>query len=444
LKNEIPAISFAIFVPAMVAIGAYFGTVIIPLLFIGAIIAITVLVALNKISGWQLYLYLFGIALGLVWQTTMLGVDVVGSDIHIEYYYAQLSAQQPWNPGVLDASNTSIVIGLIAPWISKIFRLDMVWVFKVILPIFLACVPLVLFAAFKKMFGEKRAFFAAMFFMIMPSFSMEITQIAKSMVAELFFALMVYAMVTDWRWQYKLAGIGGALVMQILCHYTIGIIGILFLLGVLIFRLTTSKIKWDFWGNKKVPLFVLVIVLVMAAGIFGAYYTYMAEGLVLKGIQGITSAYLPSTVPQTPTISPSGIAAVAPIVLTDKLNISVQRWAESSSLLRLGMGLDFLKVSISGKIFRLVQLLTEALIIVGIARFIYAYRQYKASAEFIGLVASSGVLMLACILIAGFDRIANMSRFYHLSLFFLAPIFVLGCEALGPLYSKSAYFIKNL
>src|SRR4030042_1810134 len=252
MKALIVAISFIILLPAMVAIGAYYGTVVTPLLLIGAIATIVILVVLNKISGWQLYLYLFGMALGLVWQTTMLGVDVVGSDIHIAYYYAQLNAQQPWDLTRLDVTNTSIVVGLIAPWISKLFHLDMVWVFKVILPMFLAGVPLVLFATFKKMFGEKRAFFATMFFMIVPVFSMEITGIVKSMVAELFFALMVYFMVLDWRWQYKLAGIGGALAMQITCHYTIAIMGILFLLGTFLFRLIASPIKFKFLANKKV------------------------------------------------------------------------------------------------------------------------------------------------------------------------------------------------
>ena len=142
---------------------------------------------------------------------------MVGSDIHREFYYAVLNTKQSWDLTMLDANNTSVVIGLIAPWVSKLFHLDMIWVFKIVLPMFLAGVPLVLFATFKKMFGDKRAFFAAMFFMIVPVFSMEMAQIAKTMIAELFLALMVYFMVTDWKWYYKLVGISGALVMIYLC-----------------------------------------------------------------------------------------------------------------------------------------------------------------------------------------------------------------------------------
>jgi uncharacterized membrane protein len=440
MKRNFTAISFAILLPTIVAIGAYCGTVITPLLLIGAIVTVTILVALNKISGWQMYLYLFGIALGLVWQTTMLGVDVVGSDIHIEYYYAQLNAQQPWDLTRLDASNTSMVIGLIAPWISKLSHLDMVWVFKVILPMFLAGVPLVLFATFKKMFGEKRAFFATMFFVAVPVFSLGIAQIAKSMVAELFFAWMIYVMVTDWRWQYKLLGIVGALMGQVMCHYTIAIMGILFLLGTFAFRLVALPIKWKFLVSRKVPTLVLLVSLILSAGMFWGYFTYVGRGTLLISVKSIGHVYVPSVVadPRLPIIVEE---SNEPSIAEEPNEPNVEERPKVPSikdgmkfnppLVQLGTGFDFKSVPIEGRIFRAIQLLTEVLILVGIGKLIYSYKQYKVPAEFIGLIASSCVLLMACIFLPRFASTINTTRFYHLALFSLSPMFVLGCETLG-------------
>ena len=410
------------------------GTVVTPLLLIGAICVVTVLVALNKINGRLLYLYIFGISLGLVWQTTMMGVDVVGSDIHNELFFARLNTVQAWDLSYPDSSNTSIVIGILTPWISKLLMMDMVWVFKVILPLILACVPVVLFASFKKMFGEKRAFFATLFFVIVPVYSMEIAQIAKSMVAELFFALMFYAIVSDWKWQYKLLGISGSLIMQSLCHYTIGILGLCFLTGVLLFRLFTLPIKWRLLATRKVPVFVLVISLALGIGVFWGYHGYAANGSAVRSVQEVASNFT-SRLPQTttddivekPTVEKPVDTPAAQRLPHEKP--FTERMSEMPSLVKIGTGFDWAGVPNEGKLFRIIQYLTQLLIVIGVGWALFAYK--KLPVEYLGLVCASGILLFACVFIPGVSIIINMTRFYHISLFFLAPMFVFGCEAVG-------------
>jgi uncharacterized membrane protein len=96
IKRLKKAISFALILPLITAIGAQLGTFVTPLLVIGAVCAITILVVINKIQGKVLYLYLFGLALSMLWQTTMMGVDVVGSDIHTELYFARYNVNNVW------------------------------------------------------------------------------------------------------------------------------------------------------------------------------------------------------------------------------------------------------------------------------------------------------------------------------------------------------------
>ena len=162
--NKVSAVGFAILVPIMSAIGGYYGTVVTPLILIVSIAACIILVALGKIRGNLVYFYIFGMSLGLLYQTTMMGVDVVGSDIHNELYYARLNFTQGWDYTIGATDNASFVIWFIVPMFAKLLHIDVLWVIKAILPIFLAIVPLVLYSVFKRQFGDLRAFFAVIFF----------------------------------------------------------------------------------------------------------------------------------------------------------------------------------------------------------------------------------------------------------------------------------------
>jgi len=407
LISKILAVSFAIIVPIIMAIGGYNGTVVTPLLLIGIIAICVILVAVGKIKGNLIYFYIFGMSLGLLYQNTMMGVDVVGSDIHNEFYYAKLNVAQGWDYALMNTDNASFVIWFIAPLLSKLLMLDMVWVFKAVLPIFLAIVPLLLFSVFKRQFGEIRAFFATIFFMIIPVFSMEMASIAKSMVAELFFALMVWVMVSNWKWQYKTIGICVALMMQVICHYTVGVLAICFLLGMFIIRIVSNPLKWSLFSNRKVSLLAIAICLVVGICVFYSYHSLTANGSMWNRVGSLPSERL--------LLSKVGMPSTIIV---------------RSSLVNAAVGLDFFDVPIEGKAFRIVQFLTQLMIIVGAIRLAF-YDKFNITAEFIGLIGASWVLLFICIFVSGFANMLNMSRFYHFALFFLSPLFVIGCEAVG-------------
>ena len=182
--------------------------------------ALTILITTGTIKA-KYYPYCVAlISLGLVYQTTMLGIYTVGSDIQRESYLSRV-AMNGWSPGAagLGQSNTSIVVGIIAPLLSTLLHIDMTWVYKAVLPLFLVATPVILFHAFRLQIGDLKAYFATLFFMIVPVFNLEIAQIGKSMVAEFFFALMILSMVSKSKW--KAVGIIGSLLMTIFCHYTI-------------------------------------------------------------------------------------------------------------------------------------------------------------------------------------------------------------------------------
>jgi uncharacterized membrane protein len=429
------AISFALILPIIIAIGAQLGTWLTPLLLIASICAVIVLVALNKIKGNRIYLYLLGLALSLLWQTTMMGVDVVGSDIHTELYYARYNVEHAWDITYPDSSNTSFVIGLFAPMLATIFKCDVVWIFKIVLPLFLACVPLILFKMYKGIFGEKRAFFASMFFMIIPVYSMEIAQIAKSMVAELFLAIMFLALVNDWKQWVKCVVIMLSLCVAVLAHYTVGIIGICFLLGLFIFRLITQWWKWKLVSNRKTHLITLLIPLLICISVFWMYHGYAANGSAVRSVKEVIANYLPSISTEVIQVKQSHSDVPIKEVIEQKPELSrsmtasiPERMNDAPTLVKIGTGLDFLSVPIEGQVFRVIQYLTQLMIIIGVLWLIFAYKKHNYPAEYVGLVGCSCVLLMMCIAIPSVSIIINMTRFYHYSLLTLSPVFVVGGE----------------
>jgi uncharacterized membrane protein len=73
---------------------------------------------------------------------------------------------------------------------------------------------------------------------------------------------------------------------------------------------------------------------------------------------------------------------------------------------------------------------TEALIIVGFLGLITKRIKTKIEKDYLILIYIATAMLAALIIIPGLANTMNMSRFYHLLLFFLAPVFVLGGEVL--------------
>jgi len=445
------ALLVVILLPITVAIGAYYQLPLIPYLPILAIVTVTILVAMGKLK--YIPLYIFAISLSLLWQTSMLGISVVGSDITSEYNLSVVIMEDGWDWTYLywTHSGSSIVIGLLAPWLGNL--MDLAMVYKLVFPFIFAFVPVILFYAFKKMFGETRAFFATLFFMIVPVFNLEIVAIAKSMVGEFFLALMILTMVSDWRTRWKIPAMFVFLCLATLCHYTVGVLAIGLLVGCLIVRIVTSRMKWSLFSNRKVPLLAMTIVVVLSAGLWYGYYSKANGGYVMSIITRVGGAYaLKAETLVQETIEELGkteeaVELVEPLKIVEPTEpeeptgvieptepeepTETHYMQRQSVFIKAAIGLDFFEVSTAGKVFRVIQFITQSMIVLGCFWLLFKHRRYKFTAEFIGCIVASFVLLLCCIFIFRLSALINMTRFYHTSLFFIAPMFVLGVDALG-------------
>jgi uncharacterized membrane protein len=165
------------------------------LIFIIAILVI--LVAFNKFIPEQVYPFMIlMMALALLYQTTLISNYLVGSDIHQEYYWGKLIIENGyWDAAIPGGINSCLSIVMLAPVYSLLLNMDVAWLFKIIYPLFFSLLPLTLFQIFRSQIGSRYAFLAAFFFIAMPMFFMDLTQLARQQISELFFVLVILLMV---------------------------------------------------------------------------------------------------------------------------------------------------------------------------------------------------------------------------------------------------------
>lgn len=408
---------------AMVAIGAQIGTVITPYVLIGAVGLISILVVKGYIKPKDYPIYIFGIALSMLWQTSMMGVHLVGADLHLEYHMSSKVIQSGIDFGYIHQYMTSIVVTVIAPLLSKILHIDLVWVFKAVFPVFLACVPFIMYYVFKKQFGEKRAYWATLFFMVVPIMSLEIVGIAKSMVAEVFFALAILVMVNDMKQLYKGIGLTTLVILTLFCHYTIGVILLCFLIACFGIRVI-GRLIWKIKGKTSLAVLAIAICLPLIAGYF--YFSLTSEGQIIDILTRVVKTNTTEVSKQAmqmsivhPTVTSSGEVIQQP---------PVHYMTRQPTLVKMAIGLDFMTSSVGGKAFRAIQIVTQILMVLGLVRLWRKRKEYNFSPEFIACILAGFILLGCCVFLPRFSEAINMTRFYHMSLFFLAPLFVLGCE----------------
>ena len=362
-------------------------------------------------------LIIYGCALALLWNTSLMGQFVVGTDASGEIYVANVVRSLGWDWSWNNSNNTSIVIGYLVPGLSKLIGVSTVWVYKVMLPMIFAFTPVLLFKVFEKQIGSQKAAYAAFFFIIMPVFSLEIVSIGKSMVAETFMAAFIYIMVSDWKWKFPLMLV--CVLLAAWCHYTIGIILLAYILCIVLVRLVNKLIKWQLFSNWGTPLWILPVVLLIGFTAGMVYYSNQGDGITVRHVESVGDHFEV----MAEKISDGTYAGQEPENYHKEFYLNSQ-----PPLVRTALMLDFFEYDIKGQLFRIIQVLTQLLIIMGCFVTLFKYKRYVFKAEFIAGIGASFALILLCIFIPQFSTIINMTRFYHLSLFFLAPMFVLGFD----------------
>lgn len=433
IKDNPPALVLSIAILTLSILGARLQ---IPNLTMAMIVLICVVMGLsvfNKIKHNSFPVVIYVVALALLFQTTLLSNGLVGTDIHSEYYFAHLTERTGfWDYTISHAFNSAIASVYLIPMIAKFTGISVLWIFKIGSPIMFAFVPLLLYYIFKSQFKEKNAFLGCMFFLIIPPYAIEMASLPRQQISELMFVLALFLIiVSKLNLKVKLPIIITLALLSTIFHYSLFLIIVAYfgagLITLLAFKNRTFPIKY----------MAIIMVAVMATGF--VYFGNVASGVPLKSMawlgqsqisrvitmaQGATDKPL-VPLPSNELLIPS---STPPEVTESQMPKPLLRppasFKDHSPLMKTALGLDMDKASDSGKTFRVFQITTQILLVVGTVQLLRKRRKYKP--EYFAFCIGSLAILGLCFGLPGFSAILNASRFYHIALIMLAPVAVIG------------------
>ena len=387
-----------------------------------------------KWMGWKpivipLGIYLFSVA--LQYQTTVLLPNLVGSDIHLEYFMSNRVLEQGvWNPMYMGTTlNACIGLVLLLPVYKLLTGLSLLLVFKLICPLVFAVLPIALYRIFKMQFGTVVAVLSVVFFITMPMFTMDMVQLVRQQQSELFFVL-TFLLVIDNNlrlWQKMVLGIIFSAGV-ITTHVGIAIGSIGYWVGGGVVVIGFAKL----WRNKLqdvmkpiLPKLLLVMMVLISLGVYAGWYGWVYGGVLKASGTEITGEILGNTVES----ARSGIQE-AEVTRSFLDRFPFLDPFTKEPLVQTAIGLDFGKASALGKVWRVLQYLVEVCLLVGF--FSLLFRPTKTvRIEYISFVIASSFVLVGMYLLMNYGWGLGATRVWQITLLFMSPLFVIGCSTIG-------------
>jgi uncharacterized membrane protein len=273
--------------------------------------------------------------------------------------------------------------------------------FKMLYPLIFALVPLALYQLWQTNFGKKRAFASAFLIMAQLTFYNEMLGLNRQMIAELFFVILLFTIVRKMKMLNKTVCFGIFSFALITSHYSLAVIFLLFISFAWIVPLIAKKRM-----SRTLPLASVVLFSV------AMFFWYL-----------FTSG----------SASFNGIVEFATYVYSQLGHFFDPASRGASILIGLGMASS---PSIWNTVGRVFAYITEFFIVVGFIGLITRRTNVQLKNEYFTFTVIAMGFLVALIAVPGLANTMNMTRFYHILLFFLAPLFVLGVEVSVKLVSK--------
>jgi uncharacterized membrane protein len=348
---------------------------------------------------------IFVIAVSLLFHSTLISKNWVsyGSDTPIEYFVfktTQNNAHWSFGTPVFGRFNSMLSITVLPVIYSNLLNIDATNVIKIIYPLIFAFVPLALYQLWQTYFGKRGAFAAAFLLMAQSTFYMEMLGLNRQMIAELFFVLLLFTLSKRIKGVKK---VGCFIIFSfalITAHYGLAEIFLFFVSAAWILLLMRKRI------NRNINAFMILFTLV----IMFFWYVYTSNAATFNDVVQFGN-YVYTQLGQFFDLSSRG-----------------------SSVLQ-GLGLESAP-NIWNAIGRVSAILTEILIIIGFISLMKKRKNGKPEWEYSTFAVIGIVLLILLIVTPGLSKTLNMTRFYHILLFLLAPLCVLGAATFVKLIRK--------
>jgi len=344
-------------------------------------------------------------SISLLFHTVLISDYIWGWDIRLEYYMYKVVVENNHWSSIEPLHQYNILSVTILPAIYRfVLNIEGTWIFKVIFPLFFSLVPLALFHIFQKQFGRGVAFLSVFYFMAVTPFFWALLQFGKQMMAEVFFAIFLVALLDDKLGPLAkriLVVVFGALL--VISHYSTAYIFILVLLLAYIILFILKR------KSTTITITLSTLFIVLSFGWCGLSF--------VNSLNWVYSIY-------------DGFS---------------EYFLDPSSRLSLHM-ITREKLPLH-EILTYLYLLGQFCIAIGFSTIFWNWLRRKEgsiSNEYMGISAVLFIMMVLSALLPHLSGVADISRFFHLSLFLLAPFSVYGGKVIVSLAGNMLLKVKNI
>ncbi len=480
MKDKIGIISLISLPTILGVLGARLELPSLTLAMLVVISVVVGLVSFGRVIPKKLYPFtLLSIGAGILLSSSLVSNYLIGTDIHTEYYY-YLLALDGWDMSLPHGYNSAIGLVLIAPTLSRIFDIEGYWIFKIIYPLLFAFTPVILYLAYREFLEEKRAFLGVFLFIAFPAFMIEGVSLAKLQLSSVFLGILVLLLfksnMRGWL-RITLGVICGILVGA--SYYSFGYVLFIYLIlglgGLTLLRF----IPW-LRGNVKVPYLGYLVTLVLIIGPTCLYFNSVSDGQPFKTLVFYGKEHILNIDPTRSqfasdrealrsrweweaeqrakeTGEEGGVEGEGKVIewegkseLSQDEQEAMERllrepvWTQvglkelgvlpgnipppgaKDYILRAALGLDLLQTPWLGRVFRLFQIATQVLIVIGFV-VVFLNRKKYPDGFLLFVIVSLGALLVSLVK-PGFSTLFGMPKLYFITLFFLSPLFIIGGE----------------
>jgi uncharacterized membrane protein len=355
-------------------------------------------------------LAVFIIALSLLYSSSLISNYLVsfGSDVPTEYFIFKITEDNaywsfhlPFLSLLYGRVNAMLSVTILPTIYSTLLNIDSTLIFKLLFPLIFSLVPLGLYQVWQTFVDKKYAFISAFLFMAQGTFYSELLGLNRQMIAELFFVLLLLIIT-----EKKMKSTSKLICFMIFSfalvtsHYSLAEIFLFFISFALISLLVLKRPSRNITVSMVIFFFVIMF----------TWYLFTSGSTVFDSFLEFGEHIYTQ--------------------LGDFFNPK----SRGEGVLR-GLGLEA-PPSIWNMISRAFAYVTQALIVVGFVGLILRRTKNRFETEYFMFSSAAMALLAALILVPGLANTLNMSRFYHILLFFLAPFCVIGAEVIVKLLSK--------
>jgi len=399
-------------------VNTYRNNIILLLMIIAIALLFVIGVVFKKLLPPRLHWFaVLSIAVALLYHSSLISNYILhfGSDVVGEYFVfniveksAHWTSNNPYlGDELLGRSNAMLSITLLPTIYSNLLNIDSIWIFKALFPLIFSLVPLGLYWMWKTSFGKNYAFISTFLFMAQSTFYTEMLGLNRQMIAELFYVLLLLVVLNK-----KINPLNKTVCFMIFSfalitsHYGLSEI-FLFYIFFTFMILIVFKQSRSFTPSMIMFFFIMMF----------SWYIYTSNSSTFNSFIEFGD------------------------YIFSQLGDFFDPASRGLTVLR-GLGLEA-SPSFLNMISRVFAYITQAFIVIGFVGLIKKRTKFDLQREYHIFTVLSMAFLLALILVPGLANTLNMTRFYHILLFFLAPLCAVGAETIISFISKQRLEMKT-